>query len=936
MPSNLTTIPAPRVPLIAVDTGLISTEWYRFLFNLYTLAGSGSNTVSLDDLQLGPPPQPPSTSGGGGGSGTVTSVATGTGLTGGPITTTGTIDFAVAAVGTWAATPSSANLRAAMTDETGTGALVFANTPTLVTPILGTPTSGDFSTGTFTWPTFNQNTTGYAAGLAGGLIGSLPYQSAVNTTVFLAAGTNGQVLTLASGVPSWATPTTGTVTSVSGTGTVNGITLTGTVTSSGSLTLGGTLDLSSPPPIGNTTPSTVNATTLSGQTGVLRGTGTNLRTFSDAILTANSYNAITSTLTTVSTTTPIGSTATKFVMNSGANTGNSSDGLNWSSGTTFSTGVTITQSLFVKADAYTTLRLRSNVTGALFDIPIAGPATAPSGEITACTVTVLSNGFSRISWSFVAGTGAPANRSDYWTLKTTAANGTDGLLIVGAQLELGSVANTYIPTTTTAVYGTPTLSFSGVSTIGLQSNGALFLQPAGTGAIQAQATTSTAAGGNVRGANAVDWQTFRGSASQVASGSLSVISGGGNNTSSGAQNVIAGGANNSVTAASYGSLLGGNANIVSGTLSSVVGGGSNTSAGFYNFIGGGFTNSGTANAAVTTQSGTMNGTTAVTLSGSNANIRVGQYITGTSIAGDTYVAAISGTSLTLSKNASGSSTSTLSFFTPHGVVVGGGNNQATGSYSFIGGGGDAGTAANRNVASGDWSFVGGGIQNTASGIGSVVAGGGLNTVIGAAGNTASGLSSFVSNGIQNVASGIYSFVGGGAVNAANSIAGSTLGGYRGTTRSIAGNTVFSASVIPVAGVNGINQTALLVLARQTTDATPTALASDSSAAGTTNQVILPNNSAYYFRGSVIAGVTGAGNAKAWTFEGAIERGANAASTTIVGTVILNTIAQDAGASTWVIAITADTTNGGLRVTVTGQLATTIRWVCKIETTEMTY
>lgn len=39
-------------------------------------------------------------------------------------------------------TPSSANLRAAVTDETGGGALVFANTPTLVSPILGTPTSG--------------------------------------------------------------------------------------------------------------------------------------------------------------------------------------------------------------------------------------------------------------------------------------------------------------------------------------------------------------------------------------------------------------------------------------------------------------------------------------------------------------------------------------------------------------------------------------------------------------------------------------------------------------------------------------------------------------------------------------------------------------------------------------------------------------------------
>jgi hypothetical protein len=56
----------------------------------------------------------------------------------------------------------------------------------------------------------------------------------------------------------------GTVTSVGGTGTVNGLTLTGTVTSSGNLTLGGTLDLSSPPAIGATSPSTVKATTIQG------------------------------------------------------------------------------------------------------------------------------------------------------------------------------------------------------------------------------------------------------------------------------------------------------------------------------------------------------------------------------------------------------------------------------------------------------------------------------------------------------------------------------------------------------------------------------------------------------------------------------------------------------------------------------------------------
>lgn len=45
-------------------------------------------------------------------------------------------------VATFLATPSSANLAGALTDETGTGAAVFASSPTLVTPALGTPASG--------------------------------------------------------------------------------------------------------------------------------------------------------------------------------------------------------------------------------------------------------------------------------------------------------------------------------------------------------------------------------------------------------------------------------------------------------------------------------------------------------------------------------------------------------------------------------------------------------------------------------------------------------------------------------------------------------------------------------------------------------------------------------------------------------------------------
>jgi hypothetical protein len=493
-----------------------------------------------------------------------------------------------------------------------------------------------------------------------------------------------------------------------------------------------------------------------------------------------------------------------------------------------------------------------------------------------------------------------------------------------------------------------------VSAQGSDGNIPLVLQPKGTGALQAQLTDSTATGGNARGANAVDWQTLRSAATQVASGTQAVISGGAYNAVSGGISFIGGGSTNSSPGYSS-SILGGTLNTVGATGNfisyGVVGGGqSNSALGSYNFIGGGFTNSGTASAAVTTQSGTMNATTAVTLSASNASIKVGQYITGTSIAGDTYVAAISGTALTLSKNASGSSTSTLSFYTPHGIVVGGGNNQATGSYSFIGGGGDAGTAANRNVASGDWSFVGGGIKNTSSASASVVVGGG-SYGSGFAANTASGTSSFVGAGYQNSAGGFAGvvvggsgngqtnnagFIGAGSNNTANSNNAAIAGGAYGTSRSVEGYAVFPAHNNPIASASGVSQGALLVLGVQTTDATATVLRSNSSAASSTNQVILPNNSAYYFRGEVVAGVTGGGNTAAWTFEGAIKRGAGVGTTAIVGTVIINRTTYDSGASGWSITVTADTTNGGLAITVTGQASTTIRWVAQVRTTEMTY
>ena len=120
-------------------------------------------------------------------------------------------------VATFLATPSSSNLAAAVTDETGTGSLVFATSPSLVTPALGVPASGDFSTGTFTWPTFNQNTTGTASNVTGVVaIANGGTNSTATATAggsaygtgtafaFTAAGTAGQVLTSAgASAPVW-------------------------------------------------------------------------------------------------------------------------------------------------------------------------------------------------------------------------------------------------------------------------------------------------------------------------------------------------------------------------------------------------------------------------------------------------------------------------------------------------------------------------------------------------------------------------------------------------------------------------------------------------------------------------------------------------------------------------------------------------------------
>ena len=268
-------------------------------------------------------------------------------------------------------------------------------------------------------------------------------------------------------------------------------------------------------------------------------------------------------------------------------------------------------------------------------------------------------------------------------------------------------------------------------------------------------------------------------------------------------------------------------------------------------------------------------------------------------------------------------------------VFGGTNNNSSGAYSIILGG-------NGNNSIGNNSSVVGGTNNNSSGAYSIILGGNANNsignncaVVGGSSNNA-GDNSGVLAGIANNASQQYSAILGGSNNFTSGIVSAIMGGAYGTTRSISGNITSSASNSPISSVSGINQLAMLVLARQTTDATATVLCSDSNSAGTTNQIILPNNSAYYFRGECVAGVTGAGDAKGWYIEGVIKRGAGVGTTVLVGTPTVTSLYADTGAATWSLAVSADTTNGGLKVTATGAAATTIRWVAQIRTTEMTY
>lgn len=129
-----------------------------------------------------------------------------------------------AGIQSWLASPSSANLRAAMTDETGTGLLVFNTSPTLVTPILGIPTSGTLSN--CTGLPITTGVSGMAANVSSFL--ATPSSANLATAMTDETGTGSLVFAI---TPTLVTPVIGVATGTS-------LTATGVIASTGTAGVG--------------------------------------------------------------------------------------------------------------------------------------------------------------------------------------------------------------------------------------------------------------------------------------------------------------------------------------------------------------------------------------------------------------------------------------------------------------------------------------------------------------------------------------------------------------------------------------------------------------------------------------------------------------------------------------------------------------------------
>jgi hypothetical protein len=125
-----------------------------------------------------------------------------------------------------------------------------------------------------------------------------------------------------------------------------------------------------------------------------------------------------------------------------------------------------------------------------------------------------------------------------------------------------------------------------------------------------------------------------------------------------------------------------------------------------------------------------------------------------------------------------------------------------------------------------------------------------------------------------------------------------------------------------------------ILRRATTNGTQTEVTTDGATYAATNAMVMPNDTTWSFRVHVSARRADVdGESASYEYKGCIKRDGTVGSTAIVGSIFESVYAENTTA--WTVAVDADTTNGALRVRVTGEAAKTIRWVAFVEVIQAT-
>ncbi|MBV1797492.1 glycosyl hydrolase family 28-related protein [Siccirubricoccus sp. G192] len=226
----------------------------------------------------------------------------------------------------------------------------------------------------------------------------------------------------------------------------------------------------------------------------------------------------------------------------------------------------------------------------------------------------------------------------------------------------------------------------------------------------------------------------------------------------------------------------------------------------------------------------------------------------------------------------------------------------------------------------DWQNSRSAASHVASGINAVLAGG--------TGNTVSGNNAALGGGQGNTASAANAACAGGQFNLVSGVFSWCPGGGLGSTRGVFGRGAWGSGNFSTVGDA---QAGEHVLRGQGSSATPVRLTSDGTAAGSANTMNLPNNGTYMVQVIAVARQTGGGagttgDSKCWRADICLKRGANAAAT---GVVYSSTplASGDAATAGWVLAFAADTANGGLAVTGTGEAGKSINWVARVMSVE---